>query len=722
MYNEFILFNNQKIFLNLKFEYGLFPKSFYSLINTINVKCDISKTKVELSTRAINSIFKIIGQLIKLSKINEKYKGDMKSMNNLNDLNNRNPLKNKTKNFNDEYFQDCSDKENDEQCPLRENIPFLNNKRTSIEIDLSPESFVQCIEELILQKITSQMKKMKLKLNDMEVKIVSDNHQFIFTHLNFSNFSYQSKNDFNYYCDSNKVKLLKSWAEVKIQDLILSSYKKEKVILDLQNFTLNLTEDIIYYHQSREGSIRGTVNSETPSVDIIMSTKELDKIIELIICIVSGFEKLEAHSERNVYIHKYIEKYVLQTFLNLNFEKVNLTVYDETIQTEVSNISLNVRVEEEKFSGSKVDIIFSPISVCVFSKSCTKYSSNVLVRGFKLNIVDDLKTSRIDILFEDTKVVCYDNHLIDVLKFVAEFLTYCLKGGVKNTHKKKTKINSGYKNKYTNIIPKDEPSKKKEVCTLFFKKAIVYNYIDFDDILTFKVKDYTFYIDDWMMIPKVKIYHQSTTNGFLKKRTQFITVERFYIKFVPDNHECLIDFGHIIVNAYCFELAFVIAKVSIYHSFLPVWINYHMSYKHSLDDDYRKIYVADFAKKDRCLIKFGRVDVKINQYAISNCAVFQTNPELMYKEMSEKFSNQNQLSNLTGNNNLLNNGNFSSSSEINYLKNLKCDQITINVKNFVLSTWGFKEKESTNENLYGDDCESGPTRNISYYKKITKSK
>ncbi len=58
-YKEIILFQNEKIFLNLKLEYGLFPKGFYSLINTFNVKLDINNLKVELSTRAINTFFKI---------------------------------------------------------------------------------------------------------------------------------------------------------------------------------------------------------------------------------------------------------------------------------------------------------------------------------------------------------------------------------------------------------------------------------------------------------------------------------------------------------------------------------------------------------------------------------------------------------------------------------------------------------------------------------------
>lgn len=59
-YNVINMFQNNKIFLNFKFEYGLFPKGIYSISNTININAEINKTKMEISTRMINSIFKLL--------------------------------------------------------------------------------------------------------------------------------------------------------------------------------------------------------------------------------------------------------------------------------------------------------------------------------------------------------------------------------------------------------------------------------------------------------------------------------------------------------------------------------------------------------------------------------------------------------------------------------------------------------------------------------------
>lgn len=59
-YSKFVLFNTNKFFLNLKLEYGLTPKDYYTLLNTINVKSEINTTWINISSRALNSLFKFI--------------------------------------------------------------------------------------------------------------------------------------------------------------------------------------------------------------------------------------------------------------------------------------------------------------------------------------------------------------------------------------------------------------------------------------------------------------------------------------------------------------------------------------------------------------------------------------------------------------------------------------------------------------------------------------
>ncbi len=55
--NIFNLFSLRKFFVNLKLEYGLFQKNYYTLLNTINVKSELTTGKIDISSRSLNSIF-----------------------------------------------------------------------------------------------------------------------------------------------------------------------------------------------------------------------------------------------------------------------------------------------------------------------------------------------------------------------------------------------------------------------------------------------------------------------------------------------------------------------------------------------------------------------------------------------------------------------------------------------------------------------------------------
>jgi hypothetical protein len=515
---------------------------------------------------------------------------------------------------------------------------------------------IECVEEIILDKIESTIRKIKLKLNNTEVSLVSDNHEYLYTILKFSNFSFHTKNTLNYFYDRTKVKLLKSNSEIKITDLKMSANKSNRLILDLHSYVFTMSEDIVYYPDNKEGNIRSVVSSEMPGTDIVLSTKELDKLIELIICICSGINRLEATDSKTYNLsNKQIENYFHSKILNLHFSDINLVVHDEVIQSEFNNIGLNVHIEEQRFIGTKIDISFSPIDVSIFAKKSTKYSSNLFVKGFKLEIYDDYKSSKTDIYFENIKLLIYDNHLIDVMKFVADFLNYILVDNVKTIHDRNVQS-----------LPKKT---KKEQCFLTFKKVVVYCYVDFTDICTIKVNDFVYNIDDYMLIPNIKIYHQAIHKVFHLKKQKILDCNKLYIKFYPEKNELDIDFGKILLNIYSFELANTILKIYFYHAFFPHWVTYHMHYKHKVDSNYKPKYVDDFAKKNKNIIKFEEIIVIVNQNNISSAAVLQTNPSLVEENVNK----------------------------VDYLKSVKCNQFTLNVTNFVLKTSGFTEKKTAEE-------------------------
>lgn len=53
------LLNIKQIFVNFKFEYGIFQKEI-PLANSINIKCEVNKMKMEISTKSIMNTMKLI--------------------------------------------------------------------------------------------------------------------------------------------------------------------------------------------------------------------------------------------------------------------------------------------------------------------------------------------------------------------------------------------------------------------------------------------------------------------------------------------------------------------------------------------------------------------------------------------------------------------------------------------------------------------------------------
>ena len=89
-------------------------------------------------------------------------------------------------------------------------------------------------------------------------------------------------------------------------------------------------------------------------------------------------------------------------------------------------------------------------------------------------------------MFEKTNISLYDNHLLDLIKFISSFLSYILKDAIRTSH---------HKRKITNIATVTHIDKKK-VVELFFKEVMITNIIDIEDVLIIKLKDFKFIIDE----------------------------------------------------------------------------------------------------------------------------------------------------------------------------------------------------------------------------------
>ena len=648
-YAEFNIIDIQKIFVNFKLEYGFYPISNLSINNTINLKVEIEHSYIKISSRAINTIMKLISEIIKFNIFLEL-------------------------------------KSNNE----KKNFDILSQILESKEIKFK----IECVEEILLNMISDEIKKIKIKLTDLNINLLSDNQNYNFSGIQISNIQFSKSNSFNYFYDNTKLKLLNSQSIIKLNDLIISSSKLDKIILEIENYSLNFNSEVIYYHQIREAQILSKFESVLPNSNIIISKKELDKYFEIIFNVLSSIDKMETYSSNNIFESKYREEPYEQNIINMNFDNVNIIIHDEIIQSELNNFSIKLLIDERKNKGCVFNIDFTPIYLNFFKKYSTLYSSNCIINGLKLSIIDDLKNSNIHIKFDDTLLLIYDDILMDIMKFMSSFLTF--------SHKYNLNKNV--------VIEKEKNKLNKDILFLDFPKIKLYYYVYFNDLFSLKINDFKFVIDDIISIPKMLIYHQNLDNVFLKKKTLILNLTKSNIRFNPEINEINIEFGPTNLNIYSFTLIYTIISIINYYQFFPEWIDFHMNYKYKNDEDYKIIVIDELEQKDKCNILLNEINININQSLISNCSIFQTNPENILNFPSKTYS---------------------------YLDDIKCEQIQIKIKGFYLENENINQKDLNkdfNNDNNEDDSESLNElklyvnednnriiyqKTISYYNKIT---
>ena len=647
-YAEFVLLQTQEIFVNLKLSNGFTPIDFNSFNNTIELKIEVHNTHIDLSSRAIDTIMKTLNELSKYKHYLEfKQIKDIKDINITSDI--------------------------------------INTQEIKFKID--------CNEEVLLNMVKNEIKKIKLKLENTSINILSDNHNYLYSNITLSHLNLKNSNIFCPSCDESKIKLIKAKLELSVENMIISSSKKTKKILDIDKYDFVINKEVIYYYMLKESYIKTTINSDLPAMDITMNTKDLDKYVELFVNIICSLEKIEAYDSRSFFQTKYIEDLYEETISNILFDNISMIVYDDKIQAELKNCSFLMKMNVIQNKSSKIIITFNPIYINAFRKYCSNYASNCIVKGFELTIEDDLKSAYINIDIDDVIILIYDDFMIDMMKFISDFLTYNLRYSAKR--------------KYKMQIQKEEFKpypKKKETTILNLKSCTIYDYVAIKDLFTMKFENFYYVIDDYIKLPQIAIYHQNNSS-IIKKKVKWFDLTKFYCKFFIDINQIDIEFGPIILDIYSFELINPIITMYIYYNFFPWWVIYHMNYKYRIDEDYKLIYVVNFAKKEVTSIKFEEVILYINQNLIATCAFLQTNPEKL---------------NVIKNGN--NNNEYNTKLIIDKLKEIKTQQIKIKVIGFYLNQKLFFERE-VNKNFVPEiEEEEDSDEDMEYFENTNKLK
>ena len=617
-YAEFVLLKSHDIFLNIKLSNGFTPLGFNSFNNTIELKLEINNTRIDLSSRAIDTIMKTLNELSKyMHYLEYKYNNDIKD--------------------------------------LKITKEIINTREIKFKID--------CNEEILLNMINNEIKKIKLKLGNTSINILSDNHNYLYSNINLHNLILKRTNLFCSSCDETKIKLIKTKFDFSLDNMMISSSKKTKKILEIDKYDFAILKEVTYYYQIKECYIKTSINSDLPSLDISMNTKDLDKYVELMVNIICSLEKIEAYDKRSFFQTKYIEDMHQEINTNLSFDNISMITYDDKIQAELNKCSFILKINIIENKSNNISLTFNPIYINAFRKYCSNYASNCIVKGFEINIEDDLKSKHININIDDVIILIYDDFMIDMIKFISDFLTYNLRYSAKR--------------KYKLQIQKEEfkayPNKN-EIVELNVKSGIIYNYVAIQDLFTLKFENFNYVIDDYIKIPQICIYHQNNCSK-IKRKMKWLDANKFQCKFFMDINQVNVEFGTIFLDLYSFELIHPIITIFIYYNFFPYWVIYHMNYKYRISEDYKLIYIVNFVKKEVTSVKFEEIIVYINQNLIATCAFLQINPSEL-KNMKNLINKENENRRI-----------------INKLKDLKTPQIKIKVSGFNINQKLFFERE-----------------------------
>ena len=248
----------------------------------------------------------------------------------------------------------------------------------------------------MLKKIESKIGKLKLKISNLEIKFLSNNHRYQLIKIGTPLFSLSIKNKFNYYFDSHKIKLCQTICDLKIPNLAFYSGNNNP-LLELPTFSFSFSNEVIYLHEKRELNEFGNFVCEVPNMDIVLLSVELQKILEIILCIDEGLDKLKL-AEKIVHNTKAIEQY--QSTIVFNYKiYLSIILYDEFVQVELNETVINININSPKFYANIVNINFDPIMLSVCNKSKFSKVSTLFLKELHIKFVGDHNRTNSKLLF-----------------------------------------------------------------------------------------------------------------------------------------------------------------------------------------------------------------------------------------------------------------------------------------------------------------------------------
>ena len=580
---------------------GFFPQTkTYTIMNKVSITIEGSDLIANISKRSVDNIISLIIRII-LSINNNKE--------------NKSIFKNNNRRSN--YSEDVSS--------------YIKGNRNYKEEGT-------CIEQILVKKIDSEMKKLEVKIQNMKVNLYNDNYIYKYITIFISNFKLERNS--NLYLGnniSNDLHLIKREMELHFMEIKIFQYKNKQLspVTEVPIFDLFLKDNIIYHSLTQTATFTTNISGKLSDIELVLTTKNVNRIIEIVLTIVDGIDIIEyvIKSKKN---SKYKVDRELKdtTLVDIDLSNLNAYIYSPDYYVNICDIGIKISMEKIKNLSKAVTLDFSRVNLSfspnVKDPTLTNIiTSNLIIDGFKITINDKKANGGerwYNLYFVDTLIITSDRHILAILKFISEIADFILREEVE----KKIKKRSG---KYGVVLKK----MAKKGTKLTWNKIEAVMIIHESDITHSFFEDFDFIIDDKITIPKAYMYHCTRlekTNLFRK----IIDIDNFSIQYFSPTEFTLTcdDFR---INYYESYMARPIIHFILFFMFFPDWFEYYITYKFVLDEETQlEKYEITKDKLIHRTFKLTRFHFDINDNPISSAAIFQTNREDLEKNKNSVIS------------------------------------------------------------------------------------
>jgi hypothetical protein len=239
---------------------------------------------------------------------------------------------------------------------------LLNKKEKIIreKIDIEILDKVSPIEKIIYKEMITNLKKFKLKLKEVQINFKSDNNLITDFSIKLNKFNFQNMINLLYKTEKSH-KIVNNNIDLYFQDINIILSEENNQVLNIPDFYLMIVEDINYIREKKEGQVKKYISSDLSNFSITAHSEKMNKIMEFIIEIVESIDKIDTIT---IPLQK-VEFYNHNSEINLNFKNFNITLYNENMILNVNNLSMLLKIDQQKFKEQKISISFTPLILTI---------------------------------------------------------------------------------------------------------------------------------------------------------------------------------------------------------------------------------------------------------------------------------------------------------------------------------------------------------------------